>query len=178
MFAQLVGEGSWVDARIDHADPNRKPLPKPDVRRMRLPIGPVVVFGASNFPIAFSVAGGDTASALAAGNPVVFKAHPAHPQTSELIARAALKAAEAEGMPSGTFALIQGAGREPGLELVRHRLVEAVAFTGSLRGGRALFDAAATRSKPIPFFGEMGSINPVFLLPGVWPNGPIRLPAD
>lgn len=166
MFAQVVRDGSWVDARIDHADPNRKPLPKPDVRRMRVPIGPVVVFGASNFPIAFSVAGGDTASALAAGNPVVFKAHPAHPQTSELIARAALRAAEAEGMPAGTFSLIQGVGHEPGIELVRHRLAEAVAFTGSLRGGRALFDAAVTRSKPIPFFGEMGSINPVFLLPG------------
>lgn len=166
MFAQLVREGSWVDARIDHADPNRKPLPKPDVRRMRLPIGPVVVFGASNFPIAFSVAGGDTASALAAGNPVVFKAHPAHPNTSELIARAALRAADAEGMPSGTFSLIQGAGHEAGIELVRHPLTQAVAFTGSLRGGRALFDAAVARPRPIPFFGEMGSVNPVFLLPG------------
>ncbi len=166
MFAETTREGSWVDARIDTADPTRQLIPKPDVRRMLVAIGPVVVFGASNFPIAFSVAGGDTASALAAGNPVVFKAHPAHPNTSELIARAALRAAEAESMSPGIFSLLQGAGHEVGLELVRHPLTEAVAFTGSLRGGRALFDVAASRPRPIPLYAEMGSVNPVFLLPG------------
>ncbi len=152
--------GSTPPIRIENRSPSRT------FEEMRIPIGPVVVFGASNFPIAFSVAGGDTASALAGGNPVVFKAHPAHPNTSELIARAALCAADAQGMPPGTFSLIQGAGHEPGLLLVRHPLTQAVAFTGSLRGGRALFDAAVARPRPIPFFGEMGSVNPVFLLPG------------
>ena len=166
MFAALVRDGSWVDARIDTAEPGRKPMPRPDVRRMLVPVGPVVIFGASNFPLAFSVAGGDSASALAAGNPVVFKAHPAHPQTSELIARAVIRAAESVGMPPGFFSLLQGASHEVGLGLVRHPLAEAVAFTGSLRGGRALFDAAAARSRPIPVYAEMGSVNPVFLLPG------------
>lgn len=166
MFAGLVREGSWVDARIDRPIPDRKPIPKPDVRRMLIPLGPVVVFGASNFPLAFSVAGGDTASALAAGNPVVVKAHPAHPGTSELVARALLKAIESAGAPSGVFSLLQGASNEVGLALVHHPLTRAVGFTGSLRGGRALFDAAAARPDPIPFFAEMGSINPVFILPG------------
>jgi NADP-dependent aldehyde dehydrogenase len=166
MFAALVEEGSWVDARIDRAQPHRQPLPKPDLRRMLVPLGPVAVFGSSNFPLAFSVAGGDTASALAAGCPVVVKAHPAHPGTSELVARAILDAARATGMPDGVFSMLHGASHEVGLALVGHPAIRAVGFTGSLRGGRALFDAAAQRREPIPVFAEMGSSNPVFLLPG------------
>jgi NADP-dependent aldehyde dehydrogenase len=165
LFATLVREGSWVDARIDTADAARTP-PKPDVRRMLVPIGPVAVFAASNFPLAFSVAGGDTASALAAGNPVVIKAHPAHPQTSDRVAAAVRAAVEQCGFPSGTFALLHGASPEVGMALVKHPLTRAVGFTGSLRAGRALFDAAAARAEPIPVFAEMGSTNPVFLLPG------------
>jgi alpha-ketoglutaric semialdehyde dehydrogenase len=166
MFASLVREGSWVDARIDRAVPDRTPLPKPDIRRMLIPIGPVAVFGASNFPLAFSVAGGDTASALAAGCPVVVKAHPAHPATSELAARAIVAAARAAGMPPGVFSLIQSTRHDVATALVQHRLTKAVGFTGSLRAGRALFDAAARRPDPIPVYAEMGSVNPVFLLPG------------
>jgi 2,5-dioxopentanoate dehydrogenase len=166
MFADLIREGSWVDARIDRAIPDRQPLPKPDIRRMMIPIGPVAVFGASNFPLAFSVAGGDTASALAAGCPVIVKAHPAHPGTSEMVARAFVTAVEATQMPAGVFSLLHGAGHEVGLVLVKHSLTKAVGFTGSLRGGRALFDAAAARPDPIPVYAEMGSINPVFILPG------------
>jgi NADP-dependent aldehyde dehydrogenase len=166
MFANLVREGSWVDARIDRALPDRKPLPRPDLRRMLVPLGPVAVFGASNFPLAFSVAGGDTASALAAGCPVVVKAHPAHPATSELAARAILNAITASGMPAGVFSLIQSTRHTIGEALVQHPGTRAVAFTGSLRAGRALFDAAARRPDPIPVFAEMGSVNPVFLLPG------------
>jgi 2,5-dioxopentanoate dehydrogenase len=166
MFAALIREGSWVDARIDQAIPDRKPLPKPDIRRMLIPIGPVVVFGASNFPLAFSVAGGDTASALAAGCPVVVKAHPAHPATSELAARAIMEAAKATGMPAGVFSLIHSTRNEIAVALVQHPLTKAVGFTGSLRAGRALFNAAAQRPDPIPVYAEMGSINPVFVLPG------------
>jgi 2,5-dioxopentanoate dehydrogenase len=166
MFADLISEGSWVEARIDRAIPDRQPLPKPDIRRMMIPIGPVAVFGASNFPLAFSVAGGDTASALAAGCPVVVKAHPAHPGTSELVAGAIVKAVEATEMPGGVFSLLHGAGHEVGLGLVKHPFTKAVGFTGSLRGGRALFDTAAARPDPIPVYAEMGSINPVFILPG------------
>ncbi len=166
MFAALVREGSWVDACIDRAQPEREPLPKPDVRRMLIPLGPVVVFGASNFPLAFSVAGGDTASALAAGCPVVVKAHPAHPGTCELVARAVLAAAQKTGMPDGVFSLIHGRGHRVGTDLVEHPGAKAVAFTGSLQGGRALFDLAARRPEPIPVYAEMGSINPVFVLPG------------
>ncbi len=166
MFADLIREGSWVEARIDHASPERQPLPKPDIRRMLIPVGTVVVFGASNFPFAFSVAGGDTASALAAGCPVVVKAHPAHPGTSELIAHAVGKAIERAKMPAGIFSMVHGVGHEVGLSLVRHPLTRAVGFTGSLRGGRALSDAAAQRPDPIPVYAEMGSVNPVFLLPG------------
>ena len=151
MFATLVEEGSWVDARIDHG--------KVDVRSMRRPIGPVAVFGASNFPLAFSVPGGDTVSALAAGCPIVVKAHPAHPETSRLTARAI-----AGAVPEGVFALVEGF--EEGIELVKHPLIKAVAFTGSRRGGRALMDLAAARPEPIPVYAEMGSINPVFILPG------------
>ncbi len=166
MFADLVREGSWVDARIDRAIPDRQPLPKPDIRRMLIPIGPVAVFGASNFPLAFSVAGGDTASAFAAGCPVIVKAHPAHPGTSELVARAIVGAVAATGMPAGVFSLIHGESHEVGLGLVKHPLTKAIGFTGSLRGGRALFDAAAGRPDPIPVYAEMGSINPIFILPG------------
>jgi len=166
MFADVVRERSWVEAIIDHAEPERLPTPKPDVRRMLVPIGPVVVFGASNFPLAFSVAGGDTASALAAGNPVIVKGHPAHPGASEMVARAIVAAAEQTGMPPGIFSLLQGPSHELSLELVRHQRAAAIAFTGSLQGGRAIFDAAAQRSKPIPVFAEMGSVNPVFVLPG------------
>ncbi len=170
LFADLLEEGSWVEARIDTADPGRIPA-KPDIRRMLVPLGPVAVFGASNFPFAFSVAGGDTASALAAGCPVVCKAHPAHPGTSEMAARAIGRAARATGMPAGVFSLLHGWAHEPGLALVRHPLVCAVGFTGSLRGGRALFDAAMARPQPIPVYAEMGSINPVFLLPSALEAG-------
>ena len=165
-FGQLAREGSWVDARIDPALPDRQPLPRPDLRRLLIPIGPVVVFGSSNFPLAFSVAGGDTASALAAGCTVVVKAHRAHPGTSELVAGAIARAATANGMPAGVFALIHGGGSTIGIALVRHPATTAVGFTGSHTAGRALFDAAASRPKPIPVFAEMSSINPVFLLPG------------
>lgn len=166
MFAYIVREGSWVEATIDVAQPERKPLPKPDVRRMLIPIGPVVVFGASNFPLAFSVAGGDTASALAAGNPVIVKAHPAHPGTSELVASAIAQAAEETGMPSGVFSLLHGTTPEFALKLVRHPVAAAIGFTGSLKAGRAIYDAAAQRANPIPVYAEMGSVNPVFVLPG------------
>lgn len=166
MFAALVREGSWVEARIDTALPDRQPLPRPDLRRMLVPLGPVAVFGASNFPLAFSVAGGDTASALAAKNPVIVKAHPAHPGTSEIAAGAILQAARASGMPEGVFSMVHGVDPEVSLALVRHPAVQAVGFTGSQRAGRALFDAAAQRQQPIPVYAEMGSVNPVFLLPG------------
>lgn len=166
MFAEVAREGSWVEARIDTAIPDRKPLPKPDLRRMLIPLGPVVVFGASNFPLAFSVAGGDTASALAAGNPVIVKVHPAHPKTSELVATAIIAAAKKSNMPEGIFSLIQGSANEIGKYLVEHSAAEAVGFTGSLKGGRALYDIATKRTKPIPVYAEMGSTNPVFFLPG------------
>lgn len=166
MFASLVEEGSWVEARIDTAQPDRQPLPKPDIRKMNVAIGPVVVFGASNFPLAFSTAGGDTASALAAGCTVVVKAHSGHPQTSELITSAVLKAAKATGMPDGVFANLHGSGSEVGSALVKHPHTRAVGFTGSFKGGMALFDLANKRPHPIPVFAEMGSINPVFILPG------------
>ncbi|HEX4228727.1 MAG TPA: aldehyde dehydrogenase (NADP(+)) [Bryobacteraceae bacterium] len=171
MFAALVLEGSWVDARIDPALPDRKPLPRPDLRRMLIPIGPVAIWGASNFPLAFSVAGGDTASAFAARNPVVFKAHPAHPGASEMVGRAIVEAARACGFPEGTFSLLHGAKPETSLALVRHPAIQAGAFTGSLRAGRALFDAASQRTAPIPFYAEMGSVNPVFVLPGALKEG-------
>ena len=166
LFARLVEEGSWVAARIDRPDPDRKPVPKPDLRRVLIPIGPVVVFAASNFPLAFSVAGGDTASALAAGCPVVVKTHPAHPGTSEMVAGAVARAVRSAGMPPGIFSSLHGPSPVVGMGLVRHPMTKAVAFTGSLRAGRALFDAAAARPEPIPVYAEMGSINPVFVLPG------------
>ena len=163
MFATLVEEGSWVDARIDRG--------KVDIRSMRRPLGPVAVFGASNFPLAFSVPGGDTASALAAGCPVVVKAHPAHPETSRLAARAI-----ADVVPQGVFALVEGF--EAGVELVKHSLIKAVAFTGSRRGGRALMDIAAARPEPIPVYAEMGSSNPVFLLPGAFEKRGLEIAAQ
>jgi 2,5-dioxopentanoate dehydrogenase len=166
MFAALVREGSWVDARIDRGNPARQPAPKPDMRLMLRPIGPVVVFGASNFPLAFSTGGGDTASAFAAGCPVIVKARPSHPGTAELVGQAIQKAILATGMPEGWFSMLHGSGRKLGTYLVRHPVVQAVGFTGSLQGGRTLYEVAAGRPDPIPVFAEMGSVNPVFLLPG------------
>lgn len=166
LFASYLREGSWIDARIETALPDRQPLPKPDIRKMHIALGPVGIFGASNFPLAFSVAGGDTASALAAGCSIVVKAHPAHPGTSEMIGRAIIRAAEMEGMPEGVFSLVHGTSHEVGMAIAQHPLIKAVGFTGSFRGGKALFDAAAQREEPIPVYAEMGSINPVFVLPG------------
>jgi len=165
LFARVAREGAYLDLRIDHADPARASGPKPDLRSMARALGPVAVFGASNFPLAFSVAGGDTASALAAGCPVVVKAHPNHPGTSEAVGGAIARAVAALGLPEGTFSLVQGAGDAVGARLVGDPRTRAVAFTGSLRGGRALFDLAARRERPIPVFAEMGSTNPVFVLP-------------
>lgn len=165
LFASVVREGSWVDARIDTAIPERIPVPKSDIRHMLIPMGPVAVFGASNFPLAFSVAGGDTASALASGCPVVFKGHPAHPGTSAMVADAIITAAKKTGMPDGIFALLQSNSNETGESLVKHPGIKAVAFTGSFRAGKALFDYANSRPEPIPVFAEMGSTNPVFILP-------------
>lgn len=158
--------GHFLDARIDTADPSRKPVPRPDIRKMMVPLGPVVVFGSSNFPFAYSTAGGDTACALAAGCPVIVKAHPAHAETSEAVAGVVLAAAAKAGLPDGVFTHLHGAAFETGKALVIHPLVKAVGFTGSTSGGKALFDLAAARKEPIPVFSEMGSINPVFLLPG------------
>jgi 2,5-dioxopentanoate dehydrogenase len=166
LFAQVAEEGSWVNARIDLADPNRKPLPKPDIRSMLRPLGPVVVFGASNFPLAFSVAGGDTASALASGNTVIVKAHAAHPGTSELVGRAVQQAVRDCGLPEGVFSLLFGSGTEIGVALMKHPLIKAGGFTGSRTAGRILMDVAASRPEPIPFYAEMSSTNPVFILPG------------
>lgn len=165
MFADLVEEGSWVDARIDTAQPNRMPAPKPDLRKMLVPLGPVVVFGAANFPLAYSTMGGDSASALAAGCPVIVKAHPAHAETSTLVAGAIQKAIEKTGMPKNVFQHLYGKSFEVGQALVIHPLTKAVGFTGSLAGGKALFDLGGKRPEPIPVFAEMSSINPVILLP-------------
>jgi 2,5-dioxopentanoate dehydrogenase len=162
-YAAACEAGGWLEARIDTAIPEKG---APDLRKMQIPLGPVVVFGASNFPFAYSTAGGDTASALAAGCPVIVKAHPAHAGTSEMIAGAVLKAAAVCGMPKGVFAHVHGAGFETGKALIMHQHTRAVGFTGSFAGGKALFDWANQRSAPIPVFAEMGSINPVFLLPG------------
>jgi NADP-dependent aldehyde dehydrogenase len=165
LFANLLREGSWNDVRLDKALPERTP-PRPDLRMRMIGVGPVAVFAASNFPLAFSVAGGDTASALAAGCPVVLKAHFAHPGTSELVGRAVVKAVEICGLPAGVFSLLTGTGNELGIALVRHPAIKAVGFTGSRGGGLALMAAAAARPVPIPVYAEMSSINPVFLLPG------------
>jgi len=166
LFAQVAEEGSWINARIDHADPERKPIPKPDIRSLMRPLGPVVVFGASNFPLAFSVAGGDTASALAGGNTVIVKAHAAHPGTSELVGRALQESVRECGMPEGVFSLLFGHGSQIGTALMKHPLVRAGGFTGSRTAGRILMDVAASRPEPIPFYAEMSSTNPVFVLPG------------
>jgi NADP-dependent aldehyde dehydrogenase len=163
LFAQHILDGEYLDRRHDQALPERQPLPRADLRLMQRPIGPVAVFGASNFPLAFSTAGGDTASALAAGCPVVVKGHSAHPGTGEIIAEAIHAAIQKCDMPAGVFSLIQGGNREVGSALVQHPLIKAVGFTGSLAGGRALFDLCAARPEPIPFFGELGSVNPMFL---------------
>ncbi len=175
LFAALVREGSWVDARIDPALPERTPQPRPDVRRMLVALGPVVVFGSSNFPLAFSVAGGDTASALAAGCPVIVKAHRSHPGTSELVATAVLRAVTACAVPPGVFSLVHGGGATIGVELVKHPAAAAVGFTGSHTAGRALCDAAAARPYPIPVFAEMSSLNPLVILPGALRSRPVAI---
>jgi alpha-ketoglutaric semialdehyde dehydrogenase len=172
MFAGVVEEGSWVQARIDPALPDRKPLPRPDLRSMLRPLGPVAVFGASNFPLAFSVGGGDTASALAAGCPVIVKAHPAHPGTSELAAAIITESVAEQDLHPGVFSMLFDSGVAIGTGLVKHPLIRAVAFTGSLRAGRALMDLAAARPDPIPCFTEMSSGNPVFILPSALSKGP------
>ncbi|WP_045389419.1 aldehyde dehydrogenase (NADP(+)) [Falsirhodobacter sp. alg1] len=165
LFADHIRKGEYLDRRTDAAQPDRKPAARPEIRVIQRPIGPVAVFGASNFPLAFSTAGGDTAAALAAGCPVVVKGHSAHPGTGEIIAEAIHAAIEKTGMPKGVFSLIQGGRRDVGTALVQHPLIKAVGFTGSLGGGRALFDLCAQRPEPIPFFGELGSVNPMFVLP-------------
>lgn len=166
LFAEVAEEGSWVAARIDSPDPDRKPAPKPDIRSLLRPLGPVVVFGASNFPLAFSVAGGDTASALASGNTVIVKAHAAHPGTSELVGQMVQESVRECGLPEGVFSLLFGSGAEIGTSLMKHPLVKAGGFTGSRAAGRTLMDIAGSRPEPIPFYAEMSSTNPVFLLPG------------
>ncbi|MES2103003.1 MAG: aldehyde dehydrogenase (NADP(+)) [Pseudomonadota bacterium] len=171
LFAEVVREGSWLEARIDNALPERKPMPRADLRLRHVALGPVAVFGASNFPLAFSVAGGDTASALAAGCPVVVKAHPAHPGTSELVARAIQEAVKASGLHEGVFSLLF-TDLPNAIRLVTHPYIKAVGFTGSRNGGLALMEAAAGRAEPIPVFAEMSSINPVFLLPSAAANRP------
>ena len=170
MFAQHIRDGACFDRRHDEALPDRAPLPRPDLKMLQRPIGPVAVFGASNFPLAFSTAGGDTASALAAGCPVVVRGHTAHPGTADIVAQAILAAIAMCNMHPGVFGLIQGGDYTIGQALAQHPLIKAVGFTGSLRGGRALFDLCARRPEPIPFFGELGSINPLFMLPDVMAN--------
>lgn len=165
LFADLIEHDDFLDIRIEEALPDRKPLPRPDLRLMHRPVGPVAVFGASNFPLAFSTAGGDTASALAAGCPVIIKGHPAHPGTSELVCRAIERALQKTSIPPAVFQLLQGEGQLVGTRLVENSGIRAVGFTGSLRGGRALYALCHARPYPIPFYGELGSINPVFCLP-------------
>lgn len=165
LFASHILQGDYLDQRVDAALPDRKPAPRPEIRLVQRPIGPVAVFGASNFPLAFSTAGGDTAAALAAGCPVVVKGHSAHPGTGEIVAEAVLAAIKRCNMPLGVFSLIQGGNRQVGEALVSDPHIKAVGFTGSLAGGRALFDLCAARPEPIPFFGELGSVNPMFVLP-------------
>jgi 2,5-dioxopentanoate dehydrogenase len=170
-FAQLLRDGKWNKIIVDEALPDRKPTARPELVQMQVPIGVVAVFGASNFPLAFSVAGGDTASALAAGCPVVFKAHPAHPGSCQMVGGAIVKAAKDTGMPDGVFSLLHGYSHEVGATLVTHPLIKALAFTGSFKGGKALYDLAVRREEPIPVYAEMGSINPVFFLPGAVKQG-------
>lgn len=177
-FANMLIEGSWVEATIDTAMPDRQPLPRIDLRKMLFPIGPVVVFGSSNFPFAFSTAGGDTASALAAGCPVIVKSHSMHIATGDMVASAIIKAAEKNNMPNGIFSNLNGGGKTVGAALVTHPLIKAVGFTGSISGGRALFNLAAQRQEPIPVFAEMGSINPVVLLPSALSNHDVNWAAS
>jgi 2,5-dioxopentanoate dehydrogenase len=165
LFADHIEKCDYLDRRFDAALPDRQPAPRQEIRLIQRPIGPVAVFGASNFPLAFSTAGGDTAAALAAGCPVVVKGHSAHPGTGEIVAEAVLAAIERTGVHPGVFSLIQGGNRQVGEAVVQHPLIKAVGFTGSLAGGRALFNLCAARPEPIPFFGELGSVNPMFLLP-------------
>ncbi|WP_136440711.1 aldehyde dehydrogenase (NADP(+)) [Pacificoceanicola onchidii] len=166
LFAEHIRKGDYLDLRHDPALPDRQPLPRPDLQMVQRPVGPVAVFGASNFPLAFSTAGGDTAAALAAGCPVVVKGHPGHPGTGALVAEAVDAARRSCGLHPGVFSFVHDGGNAVGGALVRHPRIKAVGFTGSLRGGRALFDLCAARDEPIPFFGELGSVNPMFLLPG------------
>ncbi|MFN8254504.1 MAG: aldehyde dehydrogenase (NADP(+)) [Bacteroidales bacterium] len=165
IYSNLLKDGSWVHASIDKAIPSREPMPKPDLRKMLCPIGPVVVFSASNFPLAYSTCGSDTASALAAGNPVIVKAHPSHPGSNQIVAEAINNAAFKTGMPDGVFSTLYDNGFELGLKLVKHPVTKAVGFTGSFSGGMALYRAAQEREDPIPVFAEMGSLNPVLLMP-------------
>ncbi len=166
LYGESASKGLCAGLRIDHADPNRKPAPKPDLRSIMVPLGPVVVFSASNFPLAFSVAGGDTTSAFAAGCPVIVKPHQGHLGPSEMVGLLVQQAASECGAPDGIFSMLYGDGRELGIALVKHPLVKAVGFTGSRAGGRALMDAAAARPEPIPVYAEMGSVNPVFVFDG------------
>jgi len=170
LFGKHIMSGDYLDKRHQPALPDRAPAPGPEHKLIQRPIGPVAVFGASNFPLAFSTAGGDTAAALAAGCPVVVKGHSAHPGTSEIVAAAICAAVEKQGIAPGVFSLIQGGSRKVGTSLVQHPLIKAVGFTGSLGGGRALFDLCAARDEPIPFFGELGSVNPMFLMPSALSN--------
>ena len=176
-FADFISNPAWKKEIHDPAQPDRAPLPKPDLFQTQIPLGPVAVFGASNFPLAFSVAGGDTISALAAGCPVVFKAHPAHPKTGELVGSAISKAVASCGFPAGVFALIHGSSNEVGSHLVQHPDIQAVGFTGSYRGGKALYDLAVRRPQPIPVYAEMGSVNPVILLSNKIAENPAALAA-
>ncbi|WP_166220655.1 aldehyde dehydrogenase (NADP(+)) [Pseudomonas atagonensis] len=170
LFARTVRAGEWLDVRVDNAQPQRQPMPRADLRQRQIALGPVAVFGASNFPLAFSVAGGDTASALAAGCPVIVKAHGAHPGTSELVGHAVARAVKTCGLPEGVFSLLYGSGREVGIALVSDPRIKAVGFTGSRSGGLALMQAAQARPEPIPVYAEMSSINPVLLFPAALQN--------
>jgi NADP-dependent aldehyde dehydrogenase len=176
-FADFISNPAWKKEIHDPAQPDRAPLPKPDLFQTQIPLGPVAVFGASNFPLAFSVAGGDTISALAAGCPVIFKAHPAHPKTGDLVGGAISKAVASCGLPSGVFSFIHGASHEVGTHLVQHPDIQAVGFTGSYRGGKALYDLAVRRPHPIPVYAEMGSVNPVVLLSDKIAENPAALAA-
>jgi NADP-dependent aldehyde dehydrogenase len=176
-FADFISNPSWKKEIHDPAQPDRTPLPKPDLFQTQIPLGPVAVFGASNFPLAFSVAGGDTISALAAGCPVIFKAHPAHPKTGDLVGSAISKAVASCGLPAGVFTLIHGSSNEVGSHLVQHPAIQAVGFTGSYRGGKALYDLAVRRPHPIPVYAEMGSVNPVILLSNKIAENPSALAA-
>jgi len=168
MFASLIENDAWADPRIERADPDRQPLPKPDLRSMQIPLGPVAVFCASNFPLAFSVAGGDSASALAAGCPVIVIAHHSHPGSAEIVAAAVIEAAQATGMPEGVFSVLYGGGRKVGAAVVSSPVIQAVGFTGSRAGGTALMKTAAARPQPIPVYAEMSAVNPVVMLPSAF----------